>query len=116
MLQDHNDELRKQNELLKNNNDALFDRIKQTERERADTLQIAAENMELRDSLDSERRRNEELEQRYYSEVRNLREEVKEKQNQIEMAQIDHEKQLFRLAQELKYYKDLLKNKTNKLE
>lgn len=64
-----------------------------------------------------ERKRYEELDSRRYQEIRSYKQELNEKNNEIERLRIEHEKQLFRMSEEIKYLKvQLRRNENNNFE
>ena len=60
-----------------------------------------------------ERKRFEELDNRRYQEIRLYKQELNEKNNEIERLRIEHEKQLFRMNEDIKYLKAQLKRNDN---
>lgn len=60
-----------------------------------------------------ERKRYEELDSRRYQEIRSYKQELNEKNNEIERLKIEHEKQLFRMSEEIKYLKAQLRRNEN---
>jgi hypothetical protein len=64
-----------------------------------------------------ERKRYEELDSRRYQEIRSYKQELNEKNNEIERLRIEHEKQLFRMSEEIKYLKvQMRRNENNNFE
>lgn len=109
-LTDQNNQLRQQLDILKATNDTLIASIAHLKTQAQD-YSAEIRSRELEELLDIQHRRAEELETRRYTEVKALKEQLQEKSMELERTRIEHEKQVFRLRDEMKSLKMALKDR-----